>query len=122
MNGIRSIFVAVVVWIILSLLGLLLPAFLGLIVFLFVAPIASGYLVGGSKKPILIVAFSIVTSVLAGIIGFATIGYGSSERQINVTEIGWSSDTEILVWVCLNGLLSLAVGFLRLRVDRHDEP
>jgi hypothetical protein len=121
MSGIKWVFFGIVVWLVFSFLGILLPVFLGLVFLLFVAPIVGGYLVGRSGKIILIVIFSLVTSALAGVIGLATIGSVPPERQKNVTGIGWSSNTEILVWVCFNGLLSLITGYLKSRFNRNNQ-
>jgi len=121
MNDVKWVFLGVVVWLAFSFLGMFLPVFLGLVFLLFVAPIAGGYLVGRSKKAISIVVVSLTTSVLAGVIGLATIGSVPPEQQTNVTGIGWSSNTRILVWVCLNGLLTLTVGYLKFRFNRDNQ-
>jgi len=111
-------FFSVVVWLAFSFLGMILPLFLGLVILLCVAPIASGYMAGRSKKAVSIVVISFTTSVLAGVIGLATIGSVPPEQQTNVTGIGWNSNTRILVWVFLNGLLTLTVGYLKFRFNK----
>jgi hypothetical protein len=121
MNGSKWIFLGIVVWLAFTFLGFILPTFLGLIFFLFVAPIACGYFAGKSKKAISIVAVSIVACFLAAVIGLTTIGSVSPEQQRNVTGVNWNSSTLILVWVCLNALLTLTVGYARFRLDKHNQ-
>ena len=118
MDSIKWMFLGIVVWFVFSFLGLSLPIFLGLVFLWFVAPIAGGYVAGRSKKAVWIVVVSLAASVLAGVIGLATIGSVPPERQTNVT--GLEGSTIILVWVCLNGLLTLTVGYLKFRFSRHN--
>jgi hypothetical protein len=117
MNWVMSTFFAVVVWLVLSFVGLLLPIFLGLVFFLFLASIISGYIAGLGKRVQSILIVSFLTTVLAGIVGFETIGSAPETR--NVTGIGWTSDSLIFVWIILNLLLTLAAGYLKFRLGKE---
>jgi len=111
--------IAVVLWFVLSFVGLVLPIFLGLALFLFITPVITGYVAGRSRKIGLVVIVAIITSILAGVIGLVTIGSVPPEQQRNVTGIGWISNTLILIWVSLNGLLTLLVGYIKFRYGRR---
>jgi predicted Na+-dependent transporter len=121
MHDSKWIFLGIVVWLVFTFLGFVLPTFLGLIFFLFVAPSACGYFAGRSKKAISIVAVSIVACILAAVVGLTTIGSVSPEQRRNVTGLDWNLGTLILVWVCLNALLILTVGYVRFRLDKHNQ-
>ena len=107
---------AVVVWLLLSFVGLLLPIFLGLALFLFLAPIVSGYIAGRDKSAHSILIVSFLTTALAGIVGFVT--FGSAPATRNVSGIVWTSTTLILIWTFLNLLLTLATGYLKFRLGK----
>lgn len=111
---------AVALWFVLSFLGLLLPIFVGLFVFLVIAPIASGYVVGSAKRLTLIAILSLMTTVLAGVVGWATIGSVPVEQRRDVLGIGWSSDTLILTWIVLNAMLSFTTAYLKLRLRKSE--
>lgn len=119
MKNIKWVLAGIVAWLFLSFLGLLLPLPMGLAFLFVIAPIASGYLVGETNETISIAVVSIVTSALAGAIGLATIGSVPPEQLKNVTGLGWSPNILILVWVCINGLLSFIVGYLKFRFGRQ---
>jgi len=111
---------AVALWFVISLFGLLLPIFIGIIVFFILSPIASGYIAGKSKKLGLIGIATFVTSVLAGLIGWTTIGSVPIEQQRDVLGIGWSAQTLILVWILLNAVLGFVTGYLKLRFRKEE--
>jgi len=115
-----GIFTAVALWFVLTFLGLLLPTLTGLVFFMFVAPIIIGYVAGRNRKASIIVIISLITTVLAGIIGFATIGSVPLELQRNLTGIGWTSNTLILVWVFLNASLTLITGYVTLKSSTNN--
>jgi ABC-type multidrug transport system fused ATPase/permease subunit len=113
LNDVKNILLAVVAWFALSFIGLLLPVFVGLIFFFFLAPIIGGYIAGSCKKVQSILIVSLITAAFAGILGFGTIG--SAPAHENVTGIDWFSVALILVWVVLDFLLALATGYHKFR-------
>jgi hypothetical protein len=116
LSEVVNILLAVVAWFALSFVGLLLPVFIGLIFFFFLAPIVGGYIAGSCKKAQSVLIVSIVTAVLSGILGFGTIGSASVHE--NVTGIDWFSVALILVWIVLNFSLTLAVGYYKFRLQK----
>lgn len=122
MSNVKGIFTAVVLWFVLTFVGLLLPISMGLVFFLFVAPIISGYVAGRNRKASSVVIISVITTVLAGMIGLAIVGSVPLELQHSITGIGWTSNTLILVWVFLNALLTLITGYASLKSSIHSSP
>jgi hypothetical protein len=119
LRDLSVVFLAAFLWLVLSLVGLLLPITIGLVFFMVIAPIVGGYVAGRTGRVGSLAIVLVVTTVLAGLIGLATVGSAPADRQRNITGIGVSSDALILVWIGVNGILTLIAGFFRFRSIRR---